>query len=71
MAPTIAARALRALTLELKWSLMRYGPIDPTLWGRLGALYAQAEASGFALKACAVYPGAHGETTVQREYLKA
>lgn len=71
MAPTIAARALRALTLELKWALLRYGPIDPTLWGRLGALYAQAETSGFALKACAVYPGAHGATTVQREYLKA
>ena len=71
MAPTIAARALRALTLEVKWSLMRYGPVDPTLWGRLGALYAQAEASGFALKVCAAYPGAQGETTVQREYLKA
>ena len=71
MAPSIAARALRALTLELKWSLMRYGPIDPTLWGRLGALYAQAEAGGFALKTCTVYPGAHAESTVQREYLKA
>ncbi len=71
MAPTIAARALRALGLELKWSLMRYGPTDPTLWGRQGALYAQAEASGFALKTCSVYSGAHGESTVQREYLKA
>jgi len=71
LAPTIAARALRALALELKWALMRYGPVDPTLWGRLGALYSQAEAGGFALKACTVYPGPHSDSTVQREYLKA
>jgi hypothetical protein len=70
-APTIAARALRALALEIKWSLARYGPVDPTLWGRMGALYFQAESGGFAQKVCEVYPGAHGESTVQREYLKA
>jgi hypothetical protein len=69
-APMIAARALRALALELKWGLMRYGPVDPTLWGRMGALYAQAEAGGYAAKVCEVYPGAHGASSVQREYLK-
>jgi hypothetical protein len=71
LAPTLTCRAIRALTLELKWLLIRYGPADPTLWGRLGALYAQAELGGFAAKLCTVYPGAHGESTVQREYLKA
>ena len=70
-APVITVRAVRALTQELKWAFMRYGPIDPTLWGRLGALYAQAEQAGFALKTCAIYPGPGGDTTVQREYLKA
>ena len=70
-AHTIVCRAIRALTLELKWLLIRYGPIDPTLWGRLGALYARAEQGGFALKPCTVYPGPGGESTVQREYLKA
>jgi hypothetical protein len=70
-AASIAARALRALALEMKWSLARYGPVDPTLWGRMGALYQQAESGGFAQKACEVYPGAPGESTVQREYLKA
>jgi hypothetical protein len=69
--PTITARAMRALALELKWGLLRYGPVDPTLWGRLGALYAQAELGGFILKQCTVYPGVWGESTVQREYLKA
>jgi hypothetical protein len=70
LAPTLTCRAIRALTLELKWLLIRYGPIDPTLWGRLGALYARAEAGGYALKPCIVYPGAWGESTVQRDYLK-
>jgi len=71
LAPSITCRAMRALTSELKWLLIRYGPIDPTLWGRLGTLYARAETAGFATKSCAVYMGAQGESTPQREYLKA
>ncbi len=71
LAPNLTCRALRALTLELKWSMMRYSPVDPSLWGRCGALYSQAELGGFALKVCTVYPGAWGESTVQRELLKA
>jgi len=27
--PMITVRAIRALTLELKWGLMRYAPVDP------------------------------------------
>lgn len=71
LAPTLTCRALRALTLELKWSLMRYGPVDPTMWGRFAALYSQAEQDGFVLKLCTVYPGPWGDSSVQREYLKA
>jgi hypothetical protein len=51
--------------------MMRYSPVDPSLWGRCGALYSQAELSGFALRVCTVYPGGWGESTVQREFLKA
>jgi len=69
LAPMITARAIRALTLELKWGLMRYAPADPTLWGRLGALYAQAEKAGFNSKACAMYPGVGAPTSVESEYL--
>jgi len=68
--PVIAARALRALAAEIKWALARYGPIDPTLWGRMGALYTHAEERGYATQVVAVSPGAQGESTVQREYLK-
>ena len=71
LAPSIASRALRALGLELKLALMRYGPVDPTLWSRLNALYSQAEVGGYALKGCTVYAGPQGDSTVQREYLKA
>ena len=70
LSATIASRAIRALTLEVKWGFMRYGSLDPTLWGRLAALYSQAEAGGFALKDCTVYPGPFSESTVRREYLK-
>jgi hypothetical protein len=71
LAPSLTCRALRALTLELKWSMLRYSPVAPDLWGRFGALYSQAELSGFVLRVCTVYPGAGGESTVQREFLKA
>lgn len=69
MMATIAVRAMRALTTELKWSFMRYAPVDPTLWGRLGALYGRAEEQDFAAKMCAVYPGVNLESSVEREYL--
>jgi hypothetical protein len=70
LAPVLSARAIRALTLELKWGLMRYGPVDPTLWGRLSSLYAHAEQGGFAAKVYTIYAGGT-DSTVQREYLKA
>jgi hypothetical protein len=63
------ARGARA-GAGLKWALLRYGPVDPTLWGRMGALYSQAEAGGFAIKGCTVYPGPYSDSTVQREFLK-
>ena len=69
--PVIVARTLRALTLQLKWILVRYGPVDPRVWSDIGRLYQFAEASGFAGNAIAIYPGAHGGGSVQQEFLKA
>jgi hypothetical protein len=69
--PVIVARTLRALTLQLKWVLVRYGPVDPRVWSDIGRLYQFAEASGFAGNAIAIYPGAHGGGSVQQEFLKA
>jgi hypothetical protein len=69
--PVIVARSLRVLTLQLKWLLLRYGPVDPRLWEQLGRLYTIAEKKGFAEAKVPVYPGAHGEGTIKQEFLKA
>ena len=66
----VVARALRALTLQLKWQLLRYGPVDARIWGEMGKLYAYAEDAGFATTPVIVYPGTFGGSTVQREFLK-
>ena len=69
--PTVVLRALRAGSLQLKWHLLRYGPVEPGLWGDLCKLYAYAEDKGIATSKVAVYPGQFGESTAQREFLKS
>ena len=69
--PVIVARALRVLTLQLKWLLLRYGPISPKLWLQLARLYQIAESKGFADATVVVYPGVHGESTIRHELLKS
>ena len=69
--PVIVARALRALTLQLKWTLLRYGLVEARIWSELARLYRLAEEKGIADGVIAIYPGAHGEGTVKREFLKA
>ncbi len=69
--PAILARALRALTLQLKWTLLRYGLVEPRIWADLARLYQLAERKGWADGEVAIYPGSHGSGTVKRELLKA
>ncbi len=69
--PVLVARGLRALTLQLKWALMRYGPLDPRIWSEICRLYQTAEAAGFAGTQVAIYPGKHGGGSAQQEFLKA
>jgi len=69
--PVIVARALRALTLQLKWQLLRYGPIENRIWAEIGRLYQFADTRYFTTDEIAVYPGAHGASSVLREFLKA
>lgn len=68
---TLTARAVRALTLELRWILLRYGAIEPTSWHRMGSLFAYAERRRFMSQRIKVYPGMTGDSTVRREYLRA
>ena len=69
--PAIVARVVRALTLQLKWAALRYGPVDDRMWSELGRIYLFAESKGFARTPVAMYPGAHGRGTVEQEFLKA
>jgi len=68
--PVVAARALRALTLQLKLQLLRYGPVEPRVWKQMGRIYAYAEEKAVSTISIIVYPGAFGGSTVQREFLK-
>lgn len=69
--PVIAVRGLRALAMQLKWALLRYGPIEPRVWNDLSRLFQLAEKKGFAQEVVAIYPGAHGASSAQRELLRA
>jgi len=69
--PAIVARALRALAVQLKWTLLRYGLVERRIWTHLALLYRLAEEKGMSEEAIAVYPVPHPRTTVRREFLKA
>jgi len=43
-----AVRALRALAQQIKWQHLRYGPIDPKVWGVINNVFAAAESRGVA-----------------------
>jgi len=67
----IVTRALRAFTLQLKWMLLHYGPIEPRIWSELGRLYQSAESKGFAESVIEIYPGSHGAVSVKDQFLRA
>lgn len=67
--PQITCRALRACATQLKWMLLRYGPVEQRLWQEIGGLYRLSESLGFAQVNCNVYPQIG--STPQREFLRA
>jgi hypothetical protein len=69
--PVIMARALRALTFQLKWALFRYGPVEPRIWGAIAGLYRFAEQRGVTDGVILVYPGEPARSSVRREFLRA
>ena len=69
--PAIVARALRALAMQLKWTLLRYGLVERRIWTHLALLYRFAEEKSLSEKTIAVYPVPHPKTTVKQEFLKA
>lgn len=69
--PAIVGRALRSLTVQLKWTVLRYDRVEERIWRDLGRAYLFAESQGFAARRSAVYPGSHGESSAREELLKA
>jgi len=69
--PLLLTRALRALAAQVKWTYVRYGPMDPSVWGVIAKLYALAETRKFAQSSVTLYPGVPGESTPEKEFLKA
>ena len=69
-APVIVGRALRAIGQQLKWSMLRYVPMDATTWASIGRLYTFAETTGFADKAVALYEAAQGESSARQGLLR-
>jgi len=68
--PLLLARTLRCFAQQIKWMHLRYGPIDLASWGVFNSVYAFAEARQLAQTAVSLYPGAGGESTPQREFVK-
>lgn len=69
--PLLLVRALRALGAQLKWMYVRYGPMDPSVWGVIAKVYAVAETRKFAQSPVTTYPGIPGDSTPEQEFLKA
>jgi hypothetical protein len=69
--PAIVARAMRALGLQLKWTLLRYGLVERRIWTHLALLYRLAEERAMTEQSIAVYPAPHARSSVKREFLKA
>ncbi|PWT75652.1 MAG: hypothetical protein C5B46_02385 [Proteobacteria bacterium] len=67
----ITCRGLRACTGQLKWTLLRYGPVERRVWQDIGALYLLAETMQFASVRLGVYRGAKGESSAEREFVHA
>lgn len=70
--PLLLARTLRSFAQQIKWTHMRYGPIDLASWGVFNSVYAYADAQKLAQSRVVVYPGAAGggDSTPQLEFLK-
>jgi hypothetical protein len=69
--PLIAARALRALALQLKWTLLRYGLVEDRIWAEIAQLYRLSEQKEILNQPVTLYPGPVAETSPRREFLKA
>ncbi|MEQ1556723.1 MAG: hypothetical protein ABL915_07985 [Gallionella sp.] len=65
--PLLAARTLRAMTLELKFCCVRYAAVDRNHWSMLGVMYKHAEREQYLDSPVSLYPALPQQTTVKLE----
>ena len=65
--PMLAARAVYAMTGQLKYACARYGPVNKAIWSNLAQLYRHAEQQQYLDTPLTLYPGVAGDTTVKGE----
>ncbi|OGS90610.1 MAG: hypothetical protein A2Z95_04020 [Gallionellales bacterium GWA2_60_18] len=63
--PLLAARTLHAMTAQLKYVCVRYGPIDPALWANVARHWQHAEQQQYLDTPLSLYPGLPGDATVK------
>jgi hypothetical protein len=68
--PLVVARGVRSLGLQVKWTMLRFGPFETGLWTSISELYRHAEKGGYTTTPLTVYSGLNGNSTVQQEYLR-
>ncbi len=64
------ARLLHAYVACHKWARFRYAPIGGRLWAGSGQAYLGAVDAGLSGNSLSLFPGAAGNTSTEREYLK-
>jgi len=67
----VAARAMRAAGLQLKWIYLRHGQAEERIWHELGSAYLFAENQGVAALRAELYAEDRSASSAQEELLKA
>jgi hypothetical protein len=67
----IAARALRAAGMQLKWTYLRHAQAEPRIWQELGSAYQFADTQGVAETGVELYAEDRGSASAQEELLRA
>ncbi len=69
--PILAARGARAVAMQIKWVLFRFGLVEPQVWADLARCQHFAEAHKIADKSIALYLSNQTKSTVSEEFLRA
>lgn len=69
--PLLVGRALRALRMQLKWSLLRHAQIEERILRELGSVFNFAERQGCAALRAEIHPSQRGPSSPQEEFLEA